>query len=103
MRGKELSNSLERGMMMAAILMILVGAVVIDLASWKVVGWILLIYGAMTVYLTYQLMVAPCLDDMDPGAGDPDPGDSDADFWRGWGAVPPESPSVERQFQELSN
>jgi hypothetical protein len=103
MRGREFSNSLERGLMAAAILMILVGAVVIELVGWKVVGWILVIYGAMTVYLAYQLIVAPCIDDFDACATALDPRDSNADFWRGWAAIPPESSSVERQFQELAN
>jgi hypothetical protein len=102
MRGREFSNSLERGMMTAAILMILVGAAVIGLVGWKVVGWILLVYGVMTVYLTYQLLVAPCLDDVDTGAAALDPKDSNAEFWSGWAVVPPDSSPAERQFQELA-
>ena len=96
MRGKECSNSLERRLMVAAILMVLVGAAVMDLVGWKVVGWILVAYGAMTVYLTYQLIVAPFLDDPDAGATALDPGDSNTDFWRGWAAIPPESSPAEQ-------
>jgi len=103
MRGRECSHSLERGLMTAAILLILIGAVVIDLVGWKVVGWILLSYGAMTVFLTYQLIIAPCLEDLDADASALDPRNSDADFWRRWGAIPPESSSADCQFQESAN
>jgi hypothetical protein len=96
MRARECSNSLERRLMVAAILMVLVGAAVMDLVGWKVVGWLLVVYGAMTVYLTYQLLVAPCLDDLEVGPSALDPTDSNTDFWRGWAAIPPDSSPAEQ-------
>lgn len=54
---------LAKGMVGIAISVMLAGALLIGLTSWKVPGWVIVTYGILVLYLAYHVSAAPCLDE----------------------------------------
>jgi len=50
------------GIAMSALLF---GTLLIGLTSWKVPGGVIVTYGILTLYLSYHVSTAPCLDELD--------------------------------------
>lgn len=59
---------LARGMVGVAMSVMLLGALLIGMTTWKVPGWVGVTYGLLILYLAYHVSAAPCLDDLEPEA-----------------------------------
>ena len=57
---------LAKGMVGIAMSAVLLGVLLIGLTSWKVPGGVILTYGLLTLYLSYHVSTAPCLDEPGP-------------------------------------
>ena len=67
MLSKQFPIPLEKGMTKGGVIIIFLGATLIVLAGWKIVGWVLIVYGILLLFLAYHLGVAPLVDDEETG------------------------------------
>jgi len=65
MLNKALPISLDKDMLCLAAAVILTGVVVISLAGWETIGWLIVAFGAEMLWLAYHIAVAPY--DDEPG------------------------------------
>ena len=70
---------LAKAMVGAAISAMLLGALLIGATSWKVPGWVIVIYGLLILYLAHHISAAPCWEEPDPDARARSPGRPNAD------------------------
>jgi hypothetical protein len=59
---------LAKGMVGVAISVLLLGALLIGMTSWKVPGWVSVTYGILILFLAYHVSAAPCLEEPDSDA-----------------------------------
>jgi hypothetical protein len=57
---------LDNDMTRISTLSVLVGATIVQYAGWTVVGWVLVVFGFLTLWLAHQLAIAPLYDNI-PG------------------------------------
>jgi hypothetical protein len=65
MESIEHSNRAEKRLAGAGVIILLLGVLAIGLLGWKVVGGLMVGYGALTLFLAYHLGVAPCWEDLE--------------------------------------
>ena len=70
---------LAKAMVGAAISAMLLGALLIGATSWKVPGWVIVIYAVLILYLAHHISAAPCWEEPDPDARARSPGRPNAD------------------------
>lgn len=58
---------MEKWMTAIGILAILLGAVLIAIVDWRILGGVTVIYGALSLFLAYHLGVAPCVEELETG------------------------------------
>lgn len=63
MLDKEFPIPLDNDMTCLATTLITAGAVLIGLADWKTVGWVLVVFGIETLWLAYHFAIAPYKDE----------------------------------------
>lgn len=67
MLNKQFPIPLEKGMTKGGVITIFLGAILIVLVGWKVMGWVLLAYGILLLFLAYHLGKAPLVEDEETG------------------------------------
>lgn len=102
MLSKQFPIPLEKGMTKAAVVAILVGTILIVFVGWKTIGWVLVAYALLTLYLAYHMGAAPCLDDQETGIIIPDTTDPSAVPWVGTERPQPEW-MPDHEVQNLAN
>ncbi|HSR32386.1 MAG TPA: hypothetical protein VLY63_17625 [Anaerolineae bacterium] len=58
---------MEKWMTAISILAILLGAVLIAIVDWTILGGVTVIYGVLSLFLAYHLGVAPCVEELETG------------------------------------
>jgi hypothetical protein len=58
---------MEKWMTGFSILAILLGAVIIAIIDWTILGGVIVVYGALSLFLAYHLGVAPCVEELETG------------------------------------
>jgi hypothetical protein len=63
MLDREFPILMDNDMTRIAVSAVLAGAVLIRLASWTAVGWAVVAFGVLTLWLAHQLAIAPEIDE----------------------------------------
>jgi hypothetical protein len=71
---------LARGMVWVAMSVMLLGAMLIGMTTWKVPGWVGVTYGVLILYLAYHVSAAPCIEDPEPYTRVRPPARTSADY-----------------------
>jgi len=67
MLNNEFFIPMEKWMTGASILAILLGAVLIAVVDWTLLGGVIVVYGVLSLFLAYHLGVAPCVEELETG------------------------------------
>jgi hypothetical protein len=67
MLNKPFPIPLEKGMAKGGVLVVFLGALLIVYVGWTIVGWVVVFYGILLLFLAYHMAVAPLVDDEDTG------------------------------------
>jgi hypothetical protein len=102
MMSKQFPVPFEKGMTTGGVIVISLGAILIVLVGWKIVGWVLIAYGILLLFLAYHMGAAPLVDDEETGILIPDTNDPSAAPKAGTERTPPEW-LTDHEVQNLVN
>jgi hypothetical protein len=102
MLSKQFPIPLEKGMTTGGVIAVSLGAILIVLVGWKVVGWVFIAYGILLFFLAYHMGSAPVLDDEETGILICDSGEPSVSPQAGTERNPPEW-LPDHEVQNLAN
>jgi hypothetical protein len=99
---KEFPVPLEKGMTKGGVIVILLGAILVVFVGWTIIGWVLIAYGILLLFLAYHMGNAPLVDDEETGILIRDASDPSAAPKAGIERTPPEW-LTDHEIQNLAN
>ncbi len=102
MLSRQFPIPLEKGMTTGGVIVVSLGAILIVLVGWKIVGWVFIAYGLLLFFLAYHMGSAPVVDDEETGVLVCDASDPSVTLKAGTEKKPPEW-LPDHEVQNLAN